>query len=202
MRHGILPEALAVAAALALFAVDARPQTLSPGPSASAPAPAPPVPQLEAAVHAIVADHALAGASAGIAVLDVDSGRILAAHDEHLPLNPASNAKLYTTGAALATLHPEHRYETTLSGRVEGDAVVGPLSIRGFGDPSLTTADLWELVQELRSYGVRRVEGDVVVDQRFFDEQTTPPPSSNSPANGRPFAPRSARSPSTRTASR
>jgi D-alanyl-D-alanine carboxypeptidase/D-alanyl-D-alanine-endopeptidase (penicillin-binding protein 4) len=31
------------------------------------------------------------------------------------------------------------------------------------------------MVQDLKSFGVKRVEGDVVVDQRFFDEQTTPP---------------------------
>src|SRR5579883_1091151 len=130
---------------------------------------------LEAAVRAIASEHALAGASVGIAVLDVDSGRLLAAAGEHLPLNPASNAKLYTAGAALATLHGEHRYETTLTGKLEGDAVSGPLAIRGYGDPSLTSADLWAMVQELKGFGVRRVDGDVVVDQRFFDEQTTPP---------------------------
>ena len=111
----------------------------------------------------------------GIAVMDVDSGRVLAAVDEHLALNPASNAKLYTAGASLATLHGEHRYETTLTGKLDGDAVAGPLAIRGYGDPSLTTGELASMVQELKGFGVRRVDGDVVVDQRFFDEQTTPP---------------------------
>jgi D-alanyl-D-alanine carboxypeptidase/D-alanyl-D-alanine-endopeptidase (penicillin-binding protein 4) len=31
------------------------------------------------------------------------------------------------------------------------------------------------MVQELKAHGARRVEGDITVDQRFFDEQTTPP---------------------------
>jgi serine-type D-Ala-D-Ala carboxypeptidase/endopeptidase (penicillin-binding protein 4) len=132
-------------------------------------------PALDSAAHAIASSHALEGASVGIAVMDVDSGRVLAAVNEHVPLNPASNAKLYTAGAALAMLHGEHRYETTLTGRIEGDAVVGPLAIRGYGDPSLTTEDLASMVQELKGFGVRRVEGDILVDQRFFDEQTTPP---------------------------
>lgn len=131
-------------------------------------------PELQAAARAIASDRSIAGASVGIAILDVDSGRLLAAVNEHLALNPASNAKLYTAAASLAMLHGEHRYETTLSGRLEGDAIVGPLVVRGYGDPSLTTADLWGMVQELQSYGVRRL-GDIVVDQRFFDEQTTPP---------------------------
>lgn len=136
---------------------------------------APSSPELQAAAHAIAFDRAIAGASVGIAILDVDSGRMLAAVNEHLPVNPASNAKLYTAAASLAMLHGEHRYETALSGRLEGDAVTGPLVLRGYGDPSLTTADLWAMVQEVRAYGVKRLNGDIAVDQRFFDEQTTPP---------------------------
>ena len=102
-------------------------------------------------------------------------GHYLAAYHEHDPLNPASNAKLFTAACALATLHGDHRYETTLSGRIKGTSVGGPLVLRGYGDPSLRSADLWEMAEDLRTRGVRKIEGDVVVDQRFFDEQTTPP---------------------------
>ncbi len=169
---------LALTAAALLVAPDVRPDppppsgALAPDPP---PAPADRVPELDAAARAMASDRALDGAQVGIAVLDVDSGRLLAAVNEHLALNPASNAKLYTAAAALATLHGEHRYETTLTGRLDGDAVGGPIAIRGYGDPSLTTADLWDMVQDLKGFGVKRVDGDVVVDQRFYDEQTTPP---------------------------
>jgi serine-type D-Ala-D-Ala carboxypeptidase/endopeptidase (penicillin-binding protein 4) len=181
MKWAVLP-----AIALALLFATATPTPASPEAPAStstptaASTPAPtstPVPELESSVRAL--ERSLDGAAVGVAILDVDSGRLLAAVNEHLALNPASNAKLYTAGAALATLHGEHRYETTLSGKLEGDGsatfVAGPLALRGFGDPSFSTADLWAMVQELKGYGVRRVDGDVVVDQRFFDEQTTPP---------------------------
>ena len=130
---------------------------------------------VESAVNAIVKETIFKDAAIGIAVMDIDSGHYLAAYHEHDPLNPASNAKLYTAACALATLHGDHRYETTLSGRVKGTVVGGPLVLRGYGDPSLRTADLWELAQELKNRGIRKVEGDVVVDQRFFDEVTTPP---------------------------
>ena len=169
--------ALSLLAALLL----ASPDVLPDPPPAAPVSPPPPsnaadrVPELDAAAHAIASDRALEGAAVGIAVLDVDSGKLLAAVNEHLALNPASNAKLYTAAAALATLHGEHRYETTLTGKLDGDAVTGPLAIRGYGDPSLSTADLWQMVQELKGFGVKRVEGDVLVDQRFYDEQTTPP---------------------------
>jgi D-alanyl-D-alanine carboxypeptidase/D-alanyl-D-alanine-endopeptidase (penicillin-binding protein 4) len=171
--------AIALIGAAAFFSRDVLSE---PPPSASASAPAPSVSAnserlatLDSAAHAMTSEHTFEAASIGVAVLDVDSGRLLAAVNEHLPLNPASNAKLYTAAAALATLHGEHRYETTLTGKLEGDAVLGPLAIRGYGDPSLTTDDLWGMVQELKGFGVHRIDGDVVVDQRFFDEQTTPP---------------------------
>ena len=145
------------------------------------PAPPPPpaandhAPDIEAAVLAITRESLFKDAAIGIAVLDIDSGHYLAVSHEHEPLNPASNAKLYTAACALATLHGDHRYETTLSGRIKGSSVSGPLVLRGYGDPSLRSADLWELAQELKGRGIRKVEGDIVVDQRFFDDQTTPP---------------------------
>jgi D-alanyl-D-alanine carboxypeptidase/D-alanyl-D-alanine-endopeptidase (penicillin-binding protein 4) len=133
------------------------------------------VPELQAAVKALAAGKSFKDASLSIAVLDVDTGRFLATYDEHTSLNPASNAKLYTAAAALAMLHGDHRFETTLSGTVKGGTVTGSLVLRGHGDPSLTTGDLWTMVEELKAEGITKVTGDILVDQRFFDEQTTPP---------------------------
>lgn len=156
---------LALLAVVAAIAPDASPQA---GPAAD-------TPDFDAAVRAIVHDGSLKGAQVGIAILDVDSGKVLAASNEHAALNPASNAKLYTAGAALALLHGDHRYETSLSGNLKKDGVAGPLVLRGYGDPSLRTADLWGMVQELRTQGIRRVDGDILVDQKFYDDNFVPP---------------------------
>lgn len=131
-------------------------------------------PELEAAVRALVRDRALKDAQIGVVVMDADNGNILAQSGEHLVLNPASNAKLYTAAAALALLKASHRYQTTLSGTVKDGGVSG-LVLRGHGDPSLRSRDLWQMVNELKAHGVRRVDGDIFVEQKFFDEQTTPP---------------------------
>lgn len=146
-----------------------------------------PAPELEAAVRALVADRHLEGAQIGVELVDVDSGRVLAAANEHLALNPASNAKLYTAAAALALLHENHRYQTSLVGTVKNGAVTGPLVLRGQGDPSLETHDLWALAQELRGAGVRRVEGDVLVDHKFYDDETTPPAFEQQPSEWAAF---------------
>lgn len=114
------------------------------------------------------------GGHLGVAVLDVQSGELLAAQNDRRPLNPASNAKLFTAAAALSQLHGGYRFETGLYGETQGATVV-KLVLRGGGDPSLTTRDLWEMVQDLRDHGVRRVEGDIFVDQHFFDDNVVPP---------------------------
>jgi D-alanyl-D-alanine carboxypeptidase/D-alanyl-D-alanine-endopeptidase (penicillin-binding protein 4) len=131
-------------------------------------------PEIEAAVRALVHDRALKDAQIGVVVMDAETGAILAQSGEHTVLNPASNAKLYTAGAALAFLKGSHRYQTTLSGTVKGGTVSG-LVLRGHGDPSLRSRDLWQMVVELKAHGVRHVDGDILVDQKFYDEQTTPP---------------------------
>src|SRR5262249_17366057 len=82
----------------------------------------------------------LKGARVGLAVMEVESGRILYAKNERTALNPASNAKLITTAAALALLGPEYRFKTALyADDVQSGSVTGNLYLKGFGDPSLVT---------------------------------------------------------------
>ncbi len=169
----LLGLSLAVGAALLFGEGGARSQPAGASASASAPAPGR-SPELEAAVRALVHDRTLKDAQIGVVVMDCETGNVLAQSGEHTVLNPASNAKLYTAAAALAILHGSHRYQTTLSGTIKGGGVTG-LTLRGHGDPSLKSDDLWAMVQELKLRGARRVDGDIYVDQKFFDEMTTPP---------------------------
>jgi D-alanyl-D-alanine carboxypeptidase/D-alanyl-D-alanine-endopeptidase (penicillin-binding protein 4) len=130
---------------------------------------------MDGAVRALAHHHGLGDAQIGAVVIDSDSGRVLAAYNEHLPLNPASNAKVVTAAAALALLHGDHRYTTTLSGTTKSGAVTGGLVLRGHGDPSLRTEDLFAFALDLRAHGIRRIDGDVVVDQKFHDDNPVPP---------------------------
>src|SRR5438309_1705625 len=82
-------------------------------------------PELDAAIRALVHDRSLKDAQIVIVVLDADSGAVLSESGEHVVLNPASNAKLYTAAAALAILHGSHRYQTTLTGTVKSGGVSG-----------------------------------------------------------------------------
>jgi D-alanyl-D-alanine carboxypeptidase/D-alanyl-D-alanine-endopeptidase (penicillin-binding protein 4) len=131
---------------------------------------------LRARIDELLGSPALKKASVGVAVMDVDSGRVLYTRGEKTPLNPASNAKLVTTAAALAVLGPEYRFKTVLyADQVRGTEIVGNLYLRGFGDPSFVTEGLWKLVSDLYATGIRKVSGDVVIDDTFFDTARLPP---------------------------
>lgn len=144
-------------------------------------------PALGAAVSALASDSHLPDAQIGIAILDIATNKLLASSNEHLPLNPASNAKLFTAAASLALMHPDHKFETVLLGSAHDGEITGNLVLRGHGDPSLSTADLFAMALDLHGQGIRRVTGDIIVDQRNFDEQTTPPAFEQKPSEWAAF---------------
>src|SRR5262245_42483423 len=57
---------------------------------------------------------------AGIAVVDLDTGRPVFQHHADRAMNPASNEKLITAFAALRTLGSEFHMRTAVYGRIEG----------------------------------------------------------------------------------
>jgi D-alanyl-D-alanine carboxypeptidase/D-alanyl-D-alanine-endopeptidase (penicillin-binding protein 4) len=93
------------------------------------------------------------------------------------PRNPASVIKLLTTWAALEFLGPTYRWRTEayLDGRLSDGVLKGDLLLKGYGDPYLTTERLWLLQRELRRTGLRRIEGDIVIDNTWFAREETDP---------------------------
>lgn len=128
-----------------------------------------------AAIDAHIAQPRFAAARWGIAVVSLDSGRTLYAHDAGKLFQPASTAKLYTAALVLNGLDADWRIPTRVLGAAPGPRgrVEGPLVLHGMGDPSLgadpSTAD-WadDLAAQLVARGVRRVHGDLVADARYF----------------------------------
>lgn len=125
------------------------------------------------AVREILASTPLGQARTGILVYDLEAKRPVFEHNADALLNPASNMKILTTVAALATLGPAWRYPTEVFVATEPvDGVVqGDLYLRGKGDPSLDTERLYRIVRELKFLGLREVRGNLVVDDTWFDSQ-------------------------------
>ncbi|HLU67038.1 MAG TPA: D-alanyl-D-alanine carboxypeptidase/D-alanyl-D-alanine-endopeptidase [Kofleriaceae bacterium] len=142
-------------------------------------------------IDEIVAARAaqLPGARIGIAIRDLDSGTMLYERDADGLYNAASNTKLVTASAALAALGPDFRYYTALyGGAVDSKGVLdGDVYIRGRGDPSLGTSELYQMARELRQNGIVKITGGVVVDAEYFDDRDLPPHFDEKPEDQAPY---------------
>jgi serine-type D-Ala-D-Ala carboxypeptidase/endopeptidase (penicillin-binding protein 4) len=139
---------------------------------------APAATTLAARIDHLIGQPRFASASWGIAVVSLDSGRTLYAHDADRLLQPASTAKLFTAALSLSTLGMNYRIPTRLLGRdaIHDGRLNGPLVLYGMGDPTLGTASSsdWadQLASQLAARGVHRVHGDLIADDSYF---TGPP---------------------------
>lgn len=119
-------------------------------------------------------EMALAGASSGALVRDLDSGATLYERRADERRVPASVEKLFTTSTALLRLGSGG----TLATRVLTDGTLGPDGILrgdvylvGGGDPTLTGGHLERLAQRLVAQGVTAIEGRVYGDESLFDSR-------------------------------
>jgi len=151
--------------------------------SAAPSTPVDPALPLDEAIDALLADAEFLRGSkdgpvrVGISVVDLETGASLYEHEAQTALNPASNAKLITTAAALRVLGPEHRYATRIwaEGSTRDGAIGGKLYLQGGGDPSLVTGEVYELAGQLEAAGITTVRGPIVVDATRFDADGLPP---------------------------
>lgn len=95
----------------------------------------------------------------------------LVMHNPDIPRNPASTMKLVTTFAALTALGPTYTWRTEIHvpGGIGSGGTVKDVWIRGGGDPYLVLEEYWKMLSTLRDKGVRRIDGDLVLDSSAFD---------------------------------
>lgn len=120
--------------------------------------------------QAILAQNLPADA-VGLWVQRVGDQEVLASLNPERMFNPASSIKLATTLAALAALGPQHTWQTEIrtTRTLEGDVLRGDLVLRGGGDPGMVSEEHWRMLGALRRTGLRRIEGDVILDTALFD---------------------------------
>src|SRR5690606_21496889 len=94
----------------------------------------------------------------------------LARWNDDRAFNPASTMKLLTTYAALGMLGQDYRWRTGvyLTGLLDGDRLDGDLVLRGGGDPKLVIEDMLALVARMRATGLRRIDGNLVIDDSLY----------------------------------
>ena len=166
----------------------------------SAPLPSAQQPPLTLAqqIAALVADPAVARAHWGVIVTTLDGRPIYELNEAQL-FQPASNAKLFTTAAAMALLPPTHVFTTTVTGNglfMEDGTLHGSLELNGVGDANLSGRDLpyippalrpnpappandplrylEEMADQVKAAGVKRVEGDIWGADFHFERERYP----------------------------
>ncbi|WP_434387055.1 D-alanyl-D-alanine carboxypeptidase/D-alanyl-D-alanine endopeptidase [Melittangium boletus] len=129
---------------------------------------------LKASLMQVLQREPLNASRVAVHMLSLDDGSVVFSHNADELLNPASNVKLVTSAAALATLGSEHRFETDFLLEPESDGIKAKtLYVRGKGDPSITTERLFGMTGDLFHTGLREVQ-DIVVDDSWFDAERTP----------------------------
>jgi len=121
----------------------------------------------------------------GIHVVDLATGAPVYSYNENQLLLPASNMKLFTAALALARLGPGYRFETKLVREASG-----AVALIGAGDPTMsgraypydtqskplsTLHAMEELADQAVAAGLRRVDGDIVGDDRRYLWSPYPP---------------------------
>ncbi len=126
---------------------------------------------LPAGVQAVLAHRNIPPDSLSIYVENLGTGEPILQWHPDQARTPASVMKLLTTLAALDTLGPTYTWRTELYflGELRGGTLHGDLLLKGYGDPYLVTERLWRLQRELRAAGVRRIDGDLRLDDSWFD---------------------------------
>lgn len=116
--------------------------------------------------------------TAACVVRDLDTGATLLDWRADEALAPASNMKLATTAAALATLGPDFEFRTQVLARgpIQGGVLQGDLCLVGGGDPNLSgrfyngdvTALFRSWAAQLKARGINRVTGNLQYESSLF----------------------------------
>jgi D-alanyl-D-alanine carboxypeptidase/D-alanyl-D-alanine-endopeptidase (penicillin-binding protein 4) len=120
-------------------------------------------------IEAVLASPEIERVNTGMKVVCLKTGKTIFEQNSKKLFVPASNVKLITAYSALKTLTPGYVFKTEFATDMFADSsTVHNIYIKGYGDPSVTYADI--NLQALNvSASVRRVTGDVFVDSTYFD---------------------------------
>jgi len=130
---------------------------------------------LAAILDPLQADRLFQSADIGIQVVNAATGEEVYAHRADEAFVPASVMKTLTAAVALQTLGPAYRFTTALL--THEDATISEegvldhdLYVWGGGDPTLVVEDMWRMARDLKLAGIDTIDGDLVFDNQFFDQ--------------------------------
>ena len=126
------------------------------------------VQRLQAKIETTLNDPLIASSNVGMKVVSLTTGEVLYEKDAEKLYHPASTMKLITAATALVKLGPNYRFYTTLyTDPVEDN--LRNIYLKGGGDPVFDSNDLEKIVERLVEVDTKALQGDIVVDETYFD---------------------------------
>ena len=128
------------------------------------------VQRLQAEIETTLNDPLLASSNVGLKVVSITTGEVLYEKNAEKLYHPASTMKLITAATALIKLGPNYRFDTTLyMGHLEDNRISRNIYLKGRGDPMFDSDDLEKMVERLVEMDTKDLQGDIVVDETYFD---------------------------------
>lgn len=115
----------------------------------------------KASVDAILKRYKIDSSHVSLEVLNDDKS--VYALNENTQKIPASISKILTSYAVLKKLTASHHFYTKLYWDGQN------LYLKGGGDPSFVSENMWFLVNEFSRSGIKKIKGDIIVDDTLFD---------------------------------
>ncbi len=104
---------------------------------------------------------------AAVEIADAATGKVLFSRNESLLLRPASNAKLFTSAAAVLALPEDFHFETRLAA---ADSALHTLVCIGGGDPVFSAQDIQKLADIAVRSGAKRIDTLILDASLYADD--------------------------------
>lgn len=117
-------------------------------------------------------------ARVGVVIEDLTHKKKRYSHYGQVYFSPASIVKVYTAVRALKELGPSFRYNTWLltnADQIKGGLLQGDVFVKFSGDPSFTREDLHAMLKNLKSLGIKAIQGHVWIDDSALSAPVYPP---------------------------
>jgi len=140
--------------------------------------------KLENATKNLMNSSGAVSSSLSLYIAD-EKGNLIYEYQGNKGLSTASTQKIFTAAAVLETLGKNYTYKTisSYSGKLSDGVLNGNLFIASNGDPTLGS---WryenykpenlkqKLLDAIKKTGIKKISGDLVIDDSYFDHQTIP----------------------------
>lgn len=112
----------------------------------------------------------------GVVVKSIVSNKKIFEFNADKMFIPASNQKVIISTTALALLKSNYTFQTDFyaGGELSNGLLHGGLYIKGHGDPMMSTEKLNLIAYKFKKMGITRINGDVFLDDTYFDNVSYP----------------------------